>query len=212
LKLLNETKYKIDWNPLFNETKETSEFRKLIISTLGYFGDTETIEKSKIRFSQIMDSKNYGDELFDQVLEIVISNSSSDSEYIQMLNLYENTASMQFLKPLARTNSFGSISNTLNMVSKVKNNFELVLKLMKNPISKERTWESLRENSNVFNFYSESFLMQNQFKIIRDFQHKLQQIEIQKKFKDQILFDYVDSNLNFLRENYLNLEQWLTEK
>jgi hypothetical protein len=208
---LNETKYKIDWNPLLNETQEIREFRKLIISALGYFGDAETIEKSKIRFSQIMDLKNYGDELFDQVSEIVVSNSSSDSEYVQMLNLYENTLSLQFLKPLALTNSFGSISNTLNIFLRIKNNFELVLRLMRNPISKERTWESLKENPSAFNFYSDLFLMQNKFKIVKDFQHKLQQNEIQKLFQDQILIDYVDSNLNFLRENYLNLEQWLID-
>eukprot|EP01080_Neovahlkampfia_damariscottae_P008847 gene8847-797_t len=206
LNVLNETKNELNLQIKKNETIEEKEFKKLIFYSLGYFGDEDII-----KISNEFNINQLNNELMNEIFKIKIMYSNSSIEYLQLLSLYQKYKSQQFYLPLTQTTNLNLISNVLNLLFLNQNKFESILYLLKNQFTNNLAWEFLRENYSVLkNDYSNLFLNQNEYLFIQYFNSHLKKYQVDHFFEGkEILKNLVDSNINFIRENLIEMKNWL---
>jgi len=151
--LFSKVSKEVGWEPKTNEGHFPPLTRGVVLSSLAYYGDTDTIKESQHRFHSMLEGKGtIIPDLRRVVYPSVLSNDSS--KYNDFLQLYQKSDSAEektrILGMLGSVKDVSLLDKTLHFAIgtdvRSQDSITVIRRVARNPLGKELAWKFLQGN------------------------------------------------------------------
>ncbi|HUQ85469.1 MAG TPA: M1 family metallopeptidase [Candidatus Limnocylindrales bacterium] len=228
LNILKDIGKKVGWEKADNESHSTTLLRSVILSSLGKYGDGNTIRTAQEMFEQIVKEKKQIESDLRGVVYSIVARYGNEQIYNDLLKLYREEALQEekdrIFKSLCSFKQKKLLTNTLELgfstEVRTQDSFKSIYFIFMNPYGKPLAWDFLKRNwDQIVKRYSGGHLFSRFVEPVEFFTKKENSLEVEKFFKihgapgaertiKQVI-EKIESNDEWLKRDYESIEEFL---